>query len=427
MWRSAHPMRSSAHGSLTVREGSADAGPAGGASPLGQIGDLVPLGAAPGPDLATAAPRRRDPFAPLLENPLAALFAGRPGRRGHPRCRPAAPRAGHGLRRRPRADQPRHQQLPRPGRRPAGVEARPPTRSGGTARARPAAACSTAPPGCTWRSRRSSPTTTAPRPPCSPPPGSTPTWRCCPPSAGPEDVLLVDAHVARQPARRRRGQPGDGRCGSGTTSSTRSRSGWRGLDPRAGVGRGRRRRLLDDRGAGAAGRARRPVRRRGRAAGRRRGPRPGRARRGAAGERSSRAGVLDRVDAVTVAFSKSLASVGGAMMTSRAAADGIRASAMPYVFSAANDPASVGAALAALRHPAQRARAGARLQRQLRAAAPRADRERGAAAAGRRRGHRRPDRRRGGDRPAWRPPSTPASTPTRSPTRRCRGAAACCG
>ena len=64
---------------------------------------------------------------------------------------------------------------------------------------------------------------------------------------------------------------------------------------------------------------------------------------------AEQAGVLDRVDAVTVAFSKSLASVGGAVMTSRAAADGIRASALPYVFSAANDPASVGAALAALR------------------------------------------------------------------------------
>jgi len=63
---------------------------------------------------------------------------------------------------------------------------------------------------------------------------------------------------------------------------------------------------------------------------------------------AEQAGVLDRVDAVTVAFSKSLASVGGAVMTSRAAADGIRASALPYVFSAANDPASVGAALAAL-------------------------------------------------------------------------------
>jgi 8-amino-7-oxononanoate synthase len=52
---------------------------------------------------------------------------------------------------------------------------------------------------------------------------------------------------------------------------------------------------------------------------------------------------------VTIAFSKSLASVGGAVLTSRAAADGIRASALPYVFSAANDPAAVGAALAALR------------------------------------------------------------------------------
>jgi 8-amino-7-oxononanoate synthase len=62
-----------------------------------------------------------------------------------------------------------------------------------------------------------------------------------------------------------------------------------------------------------------------------------------------RTGVLDRVDAVTVAFSKSLASVGGAVLTSRAVAEGIRASAVPYVFSAANDPASVGAALAALR------------------------------------------------------------------------------
>jgi 8-amino-7-oxononanoate synthase len=60
-------------------------------------------------------------------------------------------------------------------------------------------------------------------------------------------------------------------------------------------------------------------------------------------------GVLDRVDAVTVAFSKALASVGGAVVTSRAVAEGIRAAAVPYVFSAANDPAGVGAALAALR------------------------------------------------------------------------------
>ncbi|MGY1715292.1 aminotransferase class I/II-fold pyridoxal phosphate-dependent enzyme [Geodermatophilus sp. SYSU D01106] len=60
-------------------------------------------------------------------------------------------------------------------------------------------------------------------------------------------------------------------------------------------------------------------------------------------------GALDRVDGITLAFSKSLASVGGAVLTSRAVADGIRASAMPYVFSAANEPAGVGAALAALR------------------------------------------------------------------------------
>lgn len=71
---------------------------------------------------------------------------------------------------------------------------------------------------------------------------------------------------------------------------------------------------------------------------------------GAAGRGAAeKAGVLDRVDAITVAFSKSLASVGGAVMTSRAAADGIRASALPYVFSAANEPAGVGAALTALR------------------------------------------------------------------------------
>jgi 8-amino-7-oxononanoate synthase len=74
-------------------------------------------------------------------------------------------------------------------------------------------------------------------------------------------------------------------------------------------------------------------------------------------------GVLDRVDAVTVALSKSLASVGGAVMTSRAAADGLRAGAMPYVFSAANDPASVGAALASLRILRAEPERVARLQR----------------------------------------------------------------
>ena len=96
---------------------------------------------------------------------------------------------------------------------------------------------------------------------------------------------------------------------------------------------------------------------------------------GAAGRGAvEHAGVLDRVDAVTVAFSKSLASVGGAVMTTRAAAEGIRASALPYVFSAGNDPASVGAAA----HGTHRCR--------------------GTTAAGKGRGHRRPHRRGGGDR-----------------------------
>ncbi|MEU2347191.1 aminotransferase class I/II-fold pyridoxal phosphate-dependent enzyme [Modestobacter sp. NPDC049651] len=60
-------------------------------------------------------------------------------------------------------------------------------------------------------------------------------------------------------------------------------------------------------------------------------------------------GALHRVDAVTVAMSKSLASVGGAVMTSKDAAAGIRAGAMPYVFSAAGDPAATAAALTSLR------------------------------------------------------------------------------
>ena len=107
---------------------------------------------------------------------------------------------------------------------------------------------------------------------------------------------------------------------------------------------------------------------------------------------AEQAGVLPRVDAVTVAFSKSLASVGGAIMTSRAAAEGIRASAMPYVFSAANDPASVGAALTALRilrsepsgWPPPRERRAAAPGRSTRPAPPRHGG-----------GHRRPDRRSG--------------------------------
>ena len=200
---------------------------------------------------------------------------------------------------------------------------------------------------CTWRSRRSSPTTTAPRPPCSRPRVSTPTSRCCPPSAAPRTCLLVDAHVARQPARRRGRQPGDAvRFRHNDLDHLAQRLGR--LDPRAGVvvvvdgvysmtgelaplaeladicaASGARLVVDEAHGLGVLGKEGR----------------------GAA----EQSGVLDRVDAVTVALSKSLASVGGAIMTSRAAAEGIRASAMPYVFSAANDPASVAAALASLR------------------------------------------------------------------------------
>jgi 8-amino-7-oxononanoate synthase len=61
------------------------------------------------------------------------------------------------------------------------------------------------------------------------------------------------------------------------------------------------------------------------------------------------AGVLDEVDAVTVTMSKSLGSCGGAVLTSAAVAEGLRSAAVPYVFAASNVPASVGAALAALR------------------------------------------------------------------------------
>ncbi len=60
-------------------------------------------------------------------------------------------------------------------------------------------------------------------------------------------------------------------------------------------------------------------------------------------------GVEAQVDVITIALSKTLASVGGAILTSRAIAEGLRSRALPYVFSAGNDPAAVGAALAALR------------------------------------------------------------------------------
>lgn len=61
------------------------------------------------------------------------------------------------------------------------------------------------------------------------------------------------------------------------------------------------------------------------------------------------AGVLADVDAMTVTLSKALGSAGGAVLTSAAVAEGLRSAAVPYVFATSNVPASVGAALAAVR------------------------------------------------------------------------------
>ena len=164
---------------------------------------------------------------------------------------------------------------------------------------------------------------------------------------GPGDVLLVDAHAhasVHAGAAASRGRT----SASGTTTSARSER-LEPVDPRAGA-------VVVVDGVYSMTGETRPARRDRRHLCDRTAPGWWSTRRtgsGVLGERgrgaASRSGVLDRVDAVTVALSKSLASVGGAIMTRRAAADGIRASAMPYVFSAANDPASVGAALAALR------------------------------------------------------------------------------
>ena len=82
---------------LTTRVVAAQAGLSAAGAPRAVRREL-PCRRPPRPD-----PGRRDPFAPLLENPLAALFrAARPRRRGDAR-RPhrRRPAAGHPLRRRP--------------------------------------------------------------------------------------------------------------------------------------------------------------------------------------------------------------------------------------------------------------------------------------------------------------------------------------
>ncbi len=60
------------------------------------------------------------------------------------------------------------------------------------------------------------------------------------------------------------------------------------------------------------------------------------------------AGVLDRVDLITLTFSKSLASCGGAILGNRDLIDYIRNTASPFLFAASNVPASIAAAHTAL-------------------------------------------------------------------------------
>jgi len=60
-------------------------------------------------------------------------------------------------------------------------------------------------------------------------------------------------------------------------------------------------------------------------------------------------GVLDDVDLVTITFSKTLGSCGGALMGSRDAIELLTLTSDPLIFTASNTPGSVAAALAALR------------------------------------------------------------------------------
>lgn len=66
-------------------------------------------------------------------------------------------------------------------------------------------------------------------------------------------------------------------------------------------------------------------------------------------------GLTDKVDIIMLTFSKSLASIGGCMLTSHHVADWIRHVSRPFIFSASMTPASTATALAALnilkKHP----------------------------------------------------------------------------
>jgi 8-amino-7-oxononanoate synthase len=60
-------------------------------------------------------------------------------------------------------------------------------------------------------------------------------------------------------------------------------------------------------------------------------------------------GVLDDVDLVTITFSKTLGSCGGAIIGSQDAIELLQLTSDPFIFTASNTPGSVAAALAALR------------------------------------------------------------------------------
>lgn len=60
-------------------------------------------------------------------------------------------------------------------------------------------------------------------------------------------------------------------------------------------------------------------------------------------------GLVDKVDIIMLTFSKSLASIGGCMLTTHHVADWLRHVSRPFIFSASMTPASTATALAALR------------------------------------------------------------------------------
>jgi 8-amino-7-oxononanoate synthase len=64
---------------------------------------------------------------------------------------------------------------------------------------------------------------------------------------------------------------------------------------------------------------------------------------------AERDGVVDRVDLLTITFSKSLASCGGAVIGDREIIEFLRLTSRPFVFTASNAPSTVAAALCSLR------------------------------------------------------------------------------